>query len=309
MNNLFFIESDDYSLIEIKIKELLQQLSCDINQLITYDMEETNVSNAILDLDTYGFFNEKKIVYCKNASFLTPQKSEIDHDIDMLTKYLNNPNPNNILIISCNKTDGKKNIVKLVKKNCQIIASEVDLNHYVKDYLKSYEIDSDTINYFLINVGNSIDRITNEMDKLKSFLESSKKITKHDIDLIVIKKIDTNIFDLIDAIINKNKKKSLTIYHEMINYGEDVFKIFVSLANQIRLIYQVKVLAGFSNDEIKNQLNLKNPKQVMALRYKIGKYRENDLLGFLEKLAIMDEELKTGKCIDEIAFPIFIASL
>ena len=135
------------------------------------------------------------------------------------------------------------------------------------------------------------------------------EITKNDIDLVVIKKIDNNIFELIDAIISKNKNKSLEIYQNMINYGEDVFKIFVSLANQIRLIYQVKILKDLDNDSICEKLNLKNPKQVMALRYKITKYTSRELLDYLHKLSIMDEELKTGKSIDKIVFPVFIASL
>ena len=134
-------------------------------------------------------------------------------------------------------------------------------------------------------------------------------ITKKDIDLIVIKKIDSNIFDLIDAIISKNKDKSLKIYNEMINYGEDIFKIFVSLSNQIRLIYQVKTLKDLSNEEIADKLKLKNVKQVAALRYKIDKYTSNELVNYLHKLSIMDEELKLGKSIDIIVFPTFIASL
>ena len=56
-------------------------------------------------------------------------------------------------------------------------------------------------------------------------------------------------------------------------------------------------------------LNLKNPKQVMALRYKIDKYTSKELLDYLYKLSIMDEELKEGKSIDRIVFPTFIASL
>ena len=59
----------------------------------------------------------------------------------------------------------------------------------------------------------------------------------------------------------------------------------------------------------RSPINLRNPKQVMALRYKIDKYTSSELLEYLHKLAIMDEELKTGKSIDKIVFPTFIASL
>ncbi len=304
MNNLFIIESDNNDEILIKLRELLKEKYA---KLITYDLSEVNIDLVINELDTYSFFNEEKIVYAKNADFLTSTKSLIEHNISKLEKYLINPNLNNILIISCSKMDGKKNIVKLIKEKCQIINNDIDLVSYVNKKCQNIKIDNLTINYFLSNMGNDISRINNELDKLIEFCNS--KITKDDIDLITIKKIDANIFNLIDAIIKKDKKKSLLIYQELINYGEDFFKIFITLSNQIRLIYQIKVLKDLSNDEICNILKLKNPKQVVALRYKINLYSEKELLNYLYELAIIDEKIKNGTMLPEMVIPIFIAKL
>ena len=309
MSNLYFIETDKHELLEIKVYDILKENDLTKDNLITYDMEEVNVSDAIIDLDTYSLFNERKVVLCKNSTFLSTVKSEIDHNIELLEKYLNNPNDNNILILSVDKSDGKKNIVKLVKEKCKIVDVSVDIVDYIKEYTKGYKISDDVIRYLIINTNEDITHITNELDKLMALKDSEKEITKSDIDLIVVKRIDSNIFDLIDAIISKNKDKSLRIYNEMINYGEDIFKIFVSLSNQIRLIYQVKVLKDLTNDEIAAKLKLKNVKQVAALRYKIDKYTTSELTSYLHKLSIMDEELKLGKSIDIIVFPTFIASL
>ncbi len=309
MNNLYFIETDNLDILFLKVNEIIKNNQLNIDNLITYDMEEVNILDAIQDLDTYSLFNEQKIVLCKNCSFLSSIKSEIEHNIESLEKYLNNQNPNNILILSVNKSDGKKNIVKLIKEKCQVIETNIDIFKYIKDYTKGYTIKDDVIRYLMINTNDDITHITNELEKLMALKDSEKEITKEDIDLIVIKKIDSNIFDLIDAIISKNKEKSLRIYNEMINYGEDIFKIFVSLSNQIRLIYQVKVLKNLTNDEIADKLKLKNVKQVAALRYKIDKYTNSELTSYLHKLAIMDEEIKLGKSIDTIVFPTFIASL
>ena len=309
MNNLYLIESDNHLLLDLQVDSILKEINLDKSKLITYDLEEVNISTVIMDLDTYSLFNENKVIYAKNANFLTANKSIIEHDIEMFTKYLENPNLNNILIISCSKTDSKKKIVKLLKEKAKCLNMDFDLVDYVKKNSKGYKISNDNINCLIEIVGGDIDRLTNELNKLMSYKLNDKVINKEDIDLIVIKKIDNNIFELIDAIISKNKPKALTIYQNMINYGEEVFKIFISLANQIRLIYQVKVLSNLSNDEITNILKLKNPKQVVALRYKINKYREKDLLDYLYRLSIMDEELKTGKSIDTIVFPLFIANL
>ena len=309
MNNLYFIETDTKELLDIKVGEILKENKLTNDNLVTYDMEETNIANAIMDLDTYSLFNERKVVLCKNAIFLSTSKSEIEHDLDSLEKYLNNPNPDNILILSVSKSDGKKNIVKLVKEKCQVIETTIDAFKYIKDYTKGYQITDEVIRYLILNTLEDIPHITNELDKLMALKDEEKEITKKDIDLVVIKRIDCNIFDLIDAIISKNKEKSLKIYNEMVNYGEDIFKIFVSLSNQIRLIYQVKTLKNLTNEEIQDKLKLKNIKQVSALRYKIDKYTSSELIDYLHKLSIMDEELKLGKSIDTIVFPTFIASL
>ncbi len=308
MNNLYFLESDSNSLINLKIKEILKKLKVD-EEIITYDMDEVNIRDAIMDLDTYSLWQERKIVHAKNANFLGTTKSEVEHDIDSLSKYLNNPNQNNIFFISCAKKDSKKNIVKLILKTCNVIDVSCDIKAYIKDKCKDYEISLDTINHLIELTGNDFNRINNELDKLMELCLNSKKIDKKDIDLVCLKNSDTNIFALIDAIINKDKKKSLEIYLNMINYGEETFKILVTLANQIRLIYQVKILQTYKDDEIASILKLKNPKQVVALRYKINKYSEKDLLNYLFKLSILDEKFKTGKAIDTIAFPSFIASL
>lgn len=309
MNNLYVVETDNPQILIIKVNEILKENKLSLDNLITYDMEEVNITDAIIDLDTYSLFNERKVVLCKNAIFLSSGKSEIEHRCELLEKYLNNPNPNNILILAVSKLDSKKNIVKLVKEKCVVIESNIDTFKYIKEYTKGFNIADDVIRYLIINAGEDISHITNELDKLMSLKIEEKEILKSDIDLIVIKKIDSNIFDLINAIISKNKKESLKIYQEMINYGEDVFKIFVSLSNQIRLIYQVKVLKNLKDDEIASKLNLKNVKQVSALRYKIDKYTSSELTDYLHKLSIMDEELKLGKSIDNIVFPTFIASL
>lgn len=310
MTNLYFLEGDNHLLLSSEIDNILKENNLSRNILVTMDMGEENISKAILYLDTYGFFSETKVLYCRNATFLEASSScEINHDIEAFIKYIENPNKDNILIISCSKGDGKKKVVKLLKEKAKYISVSCDLNDYVKSKCTGYKISSDTIKYLLETTGSDIDRVTNELNKILSYKIDSKEITTKDIDLIVIKKIDNNIFDLIDAIINKNKEKSLTIYENMINYGEDIIKIFIALANQIRLIYQVKVLRNLSNDEIADILKVKNPKQIVALRYKIDKYKASDLLNYLYKLSIMDEEIKSGKSIDKIAFPMFIASL
>ena len=308
MNNLYFIESDNHIILDKYVKEILKDNKISIEELIRYDLDEVNISNVIMELNTYGLFTNKKIVFASNASFLTTDKSEIDHDVDEFIKYVNNPS-DNILILSCRKLDGKKNVSKLVKEKFKIVDVNINYQDYVKEKTKGYKFSSSDIIYFLSLTTEDIDRINNELDKLLMYKLDDKVITKEDIDLIVVKKIDDNIFDLIEAIIKKDKKRSLTIYNDIVSYGEEIFKILISLSNQIRLLLQVKILSNLDDLDIADKLNLKNPKQLYFLRQKILNYKKSELVDYLYKLSIMDEELKLGKSLPEVVFPVFIASL
>ena len=309
MTNLYFIESDNHIVLNKILEDIVKKNKFNLDDVIKFDLSERNISEVITELDTYSLFGDRKIVFAYDAIFLSPDKTDIEHDIESFTKYINNPKEDSILILACRKLDGKKNIAKLVREKFKVVESDINFNEYVKDKTKGYKFSNSDISYFLSCMNEDIDRINNELDKLMMLKDEEKEITKNDIDLIVIKKIDDNIFDLIEAIIKKDKKRSLTIYNDIVNYGEEVFKIMISLANQIRLLLQVKILEKENDLEIAEQLHLKNPKQLYFLRQKMSMYSKKELTDYLLKLAIMDEELKLGKSIDKIVFPIFIATL
>ncbi len=83
----------------------------------------------------------------------------------------------------------------------------------------------------------------------------------------------------------------------------------IKLANKKRLLLQVKIQEKENDNDIAEKLHLKNPKQLYFLRREMSMYSKKELADYLEKLAIMDEELKLGKSIDKIVFPVFIATL
>ena len=309
MNNLYFIESDNHIILNKFLEDIVKDNKFSLDEVIKFDLSERNISEVITELDTYSLFSTRKIVFAYDAVFLTTDKTEIEHDIDMFTKYINNPKEDSVLVLACRKLDGKKNIAKLVKEKFKIIETTIDFNEYVKNKTKGYKFSNSDIAYFLTCMNEDIDRINNELDKLMMLKDEDKEITKNDIDLIVIKKIDDNIFDLIEAIIKKDKKRSLEIYNGIVNYGEEVFKIMISLANQVRLLLQVKILENENDLDIAEKLHLKNPKQLYFIRKKMAGYTTKELTDYLLKLSIMDEELKLGKAIDKIVFPVFIATL
>ena len=103
----------------------------------------------------------------------------------------------------------------------------------------------DKVKYDLAN-------IISKCDKLMIYKNDDKNITKEDIENIIIETIEDNIFELTNSIMNKDVNKSIKIYKDLLLKGEEPIKLIVMIANQFRLILQVKLMIknGYSQNDM-----------------------------------------------------------
>lgn len=258
MSNTYVIVSTDEVNINENIKKITSKL--DDYDLIKYDLKEIELSKVIEDLDTYNLFENKKVIIGNNAYFLSTSKKEkndVEQSTNELELYLKNQS-DNILILITDKLDGKKNIVKLLKSNAEIIDSEININTIIKDKLKDFKMDNYTINYLIEYCGNDNEKIINELDKLMLYKFDEKIITKEDIESIVIKSLTDNIFDLINSITKRNKKKSYDIYIDLTRNGTDINMIIAMLEEQYRIMYNGRILLNENNNDYKKVADIMN---------------------------------------------------
>lgn len=310
MNPIYLIVSEDHFLIQRQIKKTIGE-SKD-QEVLYYDLKETSIEQVIEDLDTLNFFTKRKVVIAENAYFLTSEKpkNSLEQNIDVLTKYIEKPNQDNVLIITCDKLDERKKIVKELKKCAKIIDTNIDILKQIEDELGEYQMSLLDRKYFAERTLNNYERIINEIAKLKLFKGEEKNITREDIDKLVTKTIDDNIFTLVDAIIKKDKKQAFEIYEDMLLHNEEPIKIMILLANKIRLLYQVKVLSKtIYRDEEIGKIIGSHPYPVKLAKNIVRNFKEQELLNYLDKLAHIDIDIKTGKTYQNIALETFILTL
>lgn len=308
MKNIYLIISAEMVTYDSQINEIIQKNPD--STVLRYDLEEVPIEKLIEDLDTYNFLENKKIVVGLHASFLNGDKKDaVSHNLHSLEKYLKNPNPDNILILVTDSVDKRKKIVTELLANCEVIEKELSMNDVIMNHLEDYEMDRKAIN-LLIEYCQDKERVITELEKLKLYKLEEKKITEEDIKEIVSKNIDDNIFTLVDFIINGKKKEAFEVYNELLLHGEQVANIIPKLANKIRLIYQVKVFLseGKSDLEISKLLKM-HPYPIKLAREVSYKYSDKLILEYLNKLADLDYDLKSGKGSPNIIFETFIAEI
>lgn len=295
MNN-YLIESTDSLSLENEASKLIKDNKFTKASIYKYDLEETELENALEDLDTYGLFTTQKVIILKNIESLKydDYKSEFEH----LYKYLDNPSPDNLLIIEVNKLPSNSKVGKVLKEKCNYNKVELNTKSYIKQLLKEYEIDSNTINLLDNYCLGDISKIYNECQKLKNYKLEEKVITEDDIKEIVDKKLGDSkdlTFSFSRSIALRDKRDALKRYKELLSYNFEPISIIGLLSSQIRIIYQVKLLEKerLSDREIANILEEKSDYRITKTRELTKLYSEESLLNLLQELSDIDLKMKT----------------
>ncbi len=300
-------------LIDKEIKKIIAEHNIDELNINYYDGNNDMLKDIIDDALTISMWSNKKLIIINNSLFLTGSKN-INNDTDILLDYINNPNPDTIIIFGVNndKLDERKKIVKELKKKS--IVKECNkmnnLNNIVKDFFKGYNISNSDLNYFIDRVGNNLDILENEAKKILIYKDDNFDITREDITNLTSKNIDIDIFKLIENIINDNKIEALETYHEMLKYNEEPIKIIIMLANQFRIIYQSKILyqKGYTEANIASNLKI-HPYRIKLALQTCRRFKEHTLLKYLSKLADLDYDIKTGKIDSTLGLELFILEI
>ncbi len=293
----YLIESIDSLSLQKKREILIQQNNFKDAPLHIYDLEEASLSDVLEDLDTYGLFSNQKVIIIKNIESI--KYDDYASSFDHLFHYIENPNPDYLLIIEANKLNNTLKVTKTLKKICNYENVNIDPKSYIRDELKGYKIDSQAISLLCDYCLGDITKIRNECIKLKEYKYEEKEITKKDITDLVMKKLGDSkdlVFAFSHSLAIKDKKEALEKYRELLSYHLEPFGIIGLLASQFRIAYQVKVLEErhLKDKEIAELLGEKSDYRIRKTREISSLYTEKELLLCLQKLAKMDYKLKTS---------------
>ena len=308
MNN-YLIKSNAISLIDKKIEELIKEKDFDSSSVTTYDLEEDSITSLIEDADTISFLTPNKVIIGKNLS-----NNNLDEkNLKTLSKYLDNPNSDVLLILVTTNIDARKKTVKEVINKLSLVNISTDTKTLVKDILKGYDVEYRVINLLEEYYSEDLERLISETKKLALAFINTKKITYKDaLELLVkpLNKQDTLAFDLVREIALKDKKKAVNIYNELLSYNIESYALFGLLESQYRLLYQVKVLnkRNISYNDMASILEV-HPFRVKKTLELVRYYTLKEIRKLLKNLSDIDFKIKSGVYENNIIIDLLILNI
>lgn len=305
-SNVYFILTNQLTFVKDKIEELNKEKKYEV---IYASYPDRSINSVIEQLDTYDFLSPHKILVYTSCTFLSNsvKKKELE-EAEKLLKYLKNPNPDHLLILVTDTMSEKTKIAKTVLKEATKIEMPTSFETILKKHLQDYKYDSKFIRTLLYYTNENLDLALSEIEKLKILKIEEKTLTEEDVIKTVRRNIDASdslFFSLIDAILAKNVKRSLSIYKDLKEMGIEESKILATLSGQIRLMYQVKCLKGYLDKDIMNQTKAKLY-PIKKARERGYAYSKEELGNLLCMLADMDYKIKTSMIDKSLLMEMFI---
>lgn len=160
------------------------------------------------------------------------------------------------------------------------------------------------------NVGENLWLQQMEINKLLDYVSSARPIEPADVELLTPYAAQAGIFELVDAIGQRNGKVAVSLLQDKLAAGEEPLYLFAMIVRQVRLLIQVKEKAeqGVTQAEMAQVLG--------QHRFVIGKvYQQayNFALSQLEEMHKMlldtDMAIKTGQVSDSTALQLLVVEL
>jgi DNA polymerase-3 subunit delta len=184
------------------------------------------------------------------------------------------------------------------------------VNARIKSIDPSSSIYPRALDKLMAYVGNDLFQMDNEIAKLLNF-EERKTIEEKDVDLLVNAKIDSNIFETLDAASCGNKKRALKLLQDQLKKGDDPFYILSMYVYQFRNLLKIGEYfwQGMRNQYEIAKLAKLHPFVVQKGIAQLRNFDFEKLKRIYKKLEEIDLASKSGKVDIKLALDKFVAKI
>lgn len=328
IGGLFVLGGQEKHLVNESVKILYSLIKSfpEIN-IITLEGEAINKDNIVNAFESIPFMSDIKIIHIKNAAFLkklsrgsgekkikNQSTSEVE---ELLYKYAEQVTRDIIIIITVDGEVDDKSKIYLTAKRKGIAAQYnylkgVELQNWIIDIVKDYGkvISKSDVIYLISLVGQSMDQIKGEIDKVCSYCVNEGTITREKIDIVVSRSLESNIFKMVDNISKKDAENAIAILNTLLFQKEDYLRILGMIIRQFRLMLTIKLHqeSGTQPQVISSKLKLNDFVFQNMLRI-CNTYESTSLKKAMKLCLEMDYDIKRGKYSPDMGLEVLIVML
>ncbi|NQT49816.1 DNA polymerase III subunit delta, partial [Candidatus Kuenenbacteria bacterium] len=168
----------------------------------------------------------------------------------------------------------------------------------------------EAVNLLAAMIGSDLWQLDREIHKLANY-KKGEKVTTEDINLMVKGKYNDDIFQLMDAISDRDKKRILELFQDQLESGASELYLLTMLIRQFRIFWQIKELVdtqSMSSDLVARELKM-HPYVAKKSMYYIKNFELDQLRKIYQRLLDFEIKIKTKSIKFEVLFDLLVAEL
>jgi DNA polymerase-3 subunit delta len=187
-----------------------------------------------------------------------------------------------------------------------------ELNRWIEERVrkKGGQISPAAVEELAAFVGNDLRLLDQEIEKLIAYVDLVRPISEDDVRLLVSYVREANIFEMVDALGQRDSQQAAKLLHQLLDEGEHPLALLGMIVRQFRTMIQVKELnaQGLSQQDIAARLGLHRFVVKKAVRQAMN-FSMEQLEVIYRKLLETDVAIKTGQMDEVLALDMLVVGL
>lgn len=287
-----------------RLKEAI--IGDDTMNFARFEGKGLDVDELIRLADTMPFFAERRLILVEDSGFFKSAS-------DALVQYLPSMPDTTILLFVETEVDKRNRLYKKVKD----MGYAAELNRQDSAQLARWaggiltreqkKITKHTMELFLSMAGDDMENIRMELEKLISYTLGREVITDEDVLAVCTVQVTNRIFEMVSAIVNRQPRKAMDLYEDLLTLKEPPMRILFLIARQFNQLLQVKDLMGKGMDKgtIASKLKMQ-PFVVGKTMPQARQFGREQILSYVEFCVGTEEAVKSGRLQDRLAVELLI---
>ncbi|HMD38097.1 MAG TPA: DNA polymerase III subunit delta [Candidatus Acidoferrum sp.] len=271
-----------------------------------YSAARGDTQAALDQAQTMAMLSPQQVIFLENAQTIEKLgEKNREEAVEQLTAYLNNPAPFTILVIEATGLDqrmklGKLLIEKTLVVQCGLGDEPAERQAAAVAFARSIakedgiEFEKGAAEDLAEFVAADLMRLKTEIEKLSTFVDAKKLITRNDVSSMVISEKVTTVWELADLLAARKSAKALEFLDRLLRDGEEPLSMVGAMAWMYRKLIEASEVRGATNGwQAARALGMRPEQAELALQAS-RKIPKSQLLAGLHALQTADGRLKGG---------------
>jgi DNA polymerase-3 subunit delta len=317
---IYVLEGKEAYMREQAVKKLLETAVDEAMRDFNYtrvSVSDGDLGRALAVARQYPMISARRMVVVTDFESLNDERQ-----LELLKDYLREPGETTVLVFVSAGLDNRRNIATMLRKVATVVnfdpLDEKDsAPRWVMEYARNNGcvMDVNDAAYLIGTVGVELQRLTCELDKLICYVGGKGRITKTEIDELVVHTREHSNFELTDAILEGKRERALRLLSHIFDNPPEApatlaILMLGAFARGFRNLLLAKELMrqNAPNEEIAKAVGM-SPYAVKYLNERARKAETEMLLKAMARIAQTDIALKSSLATPQLQMELLICEL